>query len=44
MVMADESVENTELRMGRTVGVGRGDLSEIVLLFIPMSPFGCSAV
>lgn len=40
--MADESVENTELRMGRTVGVGRGDLSEIA--FVPMSPFGCSTV
>ena len=38
--MADESVENTELRMGRTVR----DSSEIVLHSIPMSPFGCSAV
>ena len=42
--MVDESVKNMELRMGRTVGVGREDLSEIVLHFIPMSPFGCSAV
>ena len=42
--MTDESVKNTELRMGRTVGVGSRDLSEIGLHFIPMSPFGCFAV
>ena len=31
MVIVDEGVENTEVRMRRKVGVVRGDLSEIVL-------------